>query len=272
MSMHAYSADTALEEKSRGRKRPAHSSIDTPQVFMYPNDIPKIEYVFTLDLSDKVWKETNTQRKIFDIYKNIHEIFIKEDFVAFPNFGCHPMSSRRNKMSNVFGKFNKEELSDNVTIGMEYRPRSTRFNLETIYVDPLTKLFRPLDKKWNINPMEGEPVLTRSNICDLPGKDCNELSWQWVDFTIHSSVCGIDDYQQVEDQGPHSVKFFKSLYEKITKYGLENTVMRIAVSASEQGLYSFNAVYETKQEKEKVCNFLQGLKQILTHKNFKVLS
>jgi hypothetical protein len=231
----------------------AAAPMDIDGVDMYPDTKPQSKQVFVVDWSEgQRWKAPETSLRRTQLFEILEESLKNKGFISLPGY-C--WSGTDSKIAEVFGRFVDGRLKDCFIVECQYRERSlaTSFGEATGRTDG--RIYRSFKEKWHIRSKD-------SDVSGLTDYSCTELSWKWVDFSIHSMNFFIrNSYEDITS--PNGSLFCKRLYETIRRKGLEHTLMRIAVVVNKDFHYSFHAIYETQEQENVTTEFLTQLQKEL---------
>ena len=214
-------------------------------LFEYSDAKPKFKNVCVLDLSEnKVWGDENCDEESMRIQQSVttvEQLFQAKSFIPLSDyFFCN-----HNKLFQIYGRFSSGKLKECVAVQNEYygRSLSPHFQKRDRFFDPRTDP----SKTWHISRNKNQGLL-------LEKKEFMECSWNYIDLALHWMHSYIESFKDLKY--PMESVFCERLYKKIRTKGLEKTLIRIAIVVNRNHEYSFNVVFDTKEEEEKGKKFL----------------
>lgn len=236
-----YTSEDILEEKTIGHKRPAHSSIDVPQVFMYPDDKPKSKRVLTFNMSEtqEDWTYELKNIKMNDMANFVDSILVKKGF--FEITGCY---FDNDILFKIYGKQERRNSIKYMAIHLQYSDISLSPNL--ILTENYTVDLNSIPRLWTIDKIKKQYLVSKQTF--------TLGSWNFITRAIHNANMIIDNSVFLEN--PQEFTPLLCLYKNIRRYGLENSLHRVSIVSNNDRTYSFNALYNNKEEKTKCTEFI----------------
>lgn len=223
----------------------------------YADTKPKYQQVFELDLSEgHIWNDQCYEQKVLHLRRwqtltKAQDLLKTINFVPFHrNF-----SWDETKTTLLFGRLYKGRLKECLLVDVQYQDNSLlpNFQKQVGWVNPRTKQVI----NWHIFTSIPNGILSQGSAI--------EMSWKWVDFSIHGIIGS--HARRYEDVGdPMLGVICKRMYQRIRRKGLENSIIRLAITVNDYHSYSFNVVYDTENEKKSGKALLYELKEALINK------